>query len=112
MSRRIAISALAACATLISTAAFADRECFEPSCRADEQRMPEVTEPAPIFLPEPVEAGAAVPTETPASDAVPPAMVDRQEPGAPGEARAKVAAPAHRPAQPPRDRFETTRLPD
>ena len=34
MSRRITISALAACAALIATQAFADRECFEASCRA------------------------------------------------------------------------------
>lgn len=108
MSRRIAISALAACATLISTAAFADRECFEASCRADEARMPEVTEPAPVFLPEPTEPAAAVPTEAPGSDAVPPAMVDRQDSSAPGAPRAQAAKPV-----PPRpDRFETTRMPD
>jgi hypothetical protein len=42
MSRRIVMFALAATATLITTQAYADRECFENSCR-----LPAVVEPPP-----------------------------------------------------------------
>lgn len=52
MSRRISLLVFAASAVLIASPAFADRECFENSCR-----LPGVVEPAP--LPEqPAEAQA------------------------------------------------------
>jgi hypothetical protein len=55
MSRRITVFVLAASAALIASPAFADRECFENSCRLP----PAATEPPPAApSPEP-QAGAA-----------------------------------------------------
>lgn len=68
MSRRIAFFALAATAVLIATPAFADRECFEDSCR-----LPEVVEP-PQAVAAPPADDDAIPADE-ASAAAPKAAV-------------------------------------
>ncbi|MBM3528980.1 MAG: hypothetical protein FJX62_12900 [Alphaproteobacteria bacterium] len=75
MSRRIAFGLLAASAALTATAALADRECFDKSCKL----MPAVVEPPPAAP----AASAATPRELPN---VPP----ETEVGAPAEARAEA----------------------
>jgi hypothetical protein len=90
MSRRIALWLLAASAALSATPAFADRECFDQSCRL----MPAVVEPPPP-APAAPQALPNVPPETAAQ-----AADARAE--APARARPRmVVDPAPRELPPP-----------